>query len=143
MGIRRMRSVVAVITLGAVLVAGGVTPAQAEERGTWGKFGLGVAAMLTNVVYMPLKLGYAGLGAVTGGITYALTGGSRETADSVWIASMGGDYVVVPDNLTGEKPLEFSGTPRMAEGSSIVEEPASVAQDQPGNDFGYTTESPY
>jgi hypothetical protein len=126
MGIRRLRAVVAAITLGVVLV-GGMTPAWAEERGTWGKFGLGVAAMLSNAVYMPLKLGYAGLGAVTGGITYALTGGSRETADNVWVASMGGDYVVVPDNLTGDKPLEFS----------------SAAQDQKNNDLGYTTDSPY
>jgi hypothetical protein len=121
---RRLAAAAAGLTVGVVLMAGAGRPARAEEeRGTWAQAGLGFGTVLANAVYMPAKLVYATLGTVTGGLTYALTGGSYETAESVWVASLGGNYVLTPDMLTGERSVEFSGTP----------EPRTVGRDgEPG-----------
>ena len=134
------------LAVGLVVAAGMQAPAQAEEeRGTWAEAGIGVGAMLANVLYMPAKLVYAGLGTITGGLTYALTGGSYDTAESVWVASLGGNYVVTPDMLTGERSIEFSGTPAV-QTANLVEEPASATareQGPPPATDGYARDSYY
>jgi len=38
-----------------------------------------------------------------------VTGGNTAVAKAVWIPSMTGDYIVLPQNLTGEKSLHFMG----------------------------------
>jgi hypothetical protein len=73
--------------------------------------GWGGLTVLTNVLYMPAKLVYATLGGVTGGLAYGLTLGDMQTAETVWVTSMGGNYVVTPRMLQGEDPIAFSGTP--------------------------------
>jgi hypothetical protein len=85
-----------------------VRPAQAAffEDAGWGAL-----TVLSNVVYMPAKMVYATLGGLTGGFAYALTGGDYETAETVWVTSMGGNYVITPTMLQGEDPIAFSGTP--------------------------------
>jgi len=141
MRVGQWRRAVAGSVLGGLLVAGIATEAAAEERGYWAEAGLGVGSVLANVAYMPAKITYAALGTVTGGLAYALTGGSYETAQNVWTASLGGSYVVVPDMLTGERPLQFAGAPEVA-GKSIVEEPMSVARD-PGVPAEYPIDTQY
>jgi hypothetical protein len=59
---------------------------------------------------MPTKVVYATLGGLTGGFAFVLTGGRMDTANAVWVPSMGGTYVVTPDMLRGEDPIYFSGT---------------------------------
>jgi hypothetical protein len=97
----------------ATLVVGlvGARPAHAgylEDAG-WGSL-----TVLTNVVYMPAKLIYATAGALTGGLAFALTGGDLGTAETVWVTSMGGTYVVTPSMLQGQDPIAFTGTPNAA-----------------------------
>lgn len=36
-------------------------------------------------------------------------GGNLEVAKSIWIPSMTGHYIVLPEHLTGEKRLDFVG----------------------------------
>jgi hypothetical protein len=93
-----------------VLVAGigGATPAHA---GFLDDAGWGTLTILSNVLYMPAKLVYATLGGITGGLAFALTGGDTQTAETVWVTSMGGNYVVTPSMLRGEESIAFSGTP--------------------------------
>ncbi len=100
------RGVVAVAVFGVALM--GSRPAQAgflEDAG-WGSL-----TVLSNVLYMPAKVVYATLGGVTGGFAYALTGGDLQTAENVWVTTMGGNYVVTPRMLQGEDPIAFSGSP--------------------------------
>ena len=59
----------------------------------------------------PAKVTYSLLGGLTGGFAYALTGGDLQTAETVWVTTMGGTYVVTPRMLQGEDPIAFSGTP--------------------------------
>lgn len=73
--------------------------------------GLGVASFLLTIPYSVAKVVYAGLGTIVGGFTYVLTGGSKETADAVWIPSWRGTYVITPDHLRGKKAVRFIGLP--------------------------------
>jgi len=104
---------------------GGATPAHAgflEEAG-WGAL-----TVFTNVIYMPAKLVYATLGGITGGLAFALTGGDTQTAETVWVTTMGGTYVVTPNMLRGEDAIAFSGMPgtntttETAESAPLLEE---------------------
>lgn len=84
-------------------------PAAAES--SYENAGWGVLTVLTNVIYMPAKVVYAGLGGVTGGLALGLTGGDMQVAENVWTASLGGTYVVTPRMLRGEDPIAFAGSP--------------------------------
>ena len=71
--------------------------------------GMSAASGLATIVYFPVKAAFSLAGGIVGGLTYAFTGGNEEATKDVWNASMGGDYIVEPENLTGEKPLNFIG----------------------------------
>ena len=71
--------------------------------------GLQAASWLATVPYGAVKVTYALVGGIVGGLTWALTGGNTEIAKAVWIPSMTGNYIVQPENLTGDKPLHFMG----------------------------------
>lgn len=95
----------------AVLLAvgGGASRAAAAERHGAAHFGLGVASVVCTLVYGPIKTTYAVLGSITGGLAYVLTGFDGATAHKIIQPAIRGDYVVVPENLTSERPLTFAG----------------------------------
>ena len=85
--------------------------AQPSDEGfNWEGVGSGVGAVVCNLAYVPAKLVYGILGGIAGGAGYALTGGNKQVADSIWRSSLGGDYVLTPDMMTGKKPIYFSGS---------------------------------
>ena len=71
---------------------------------------MGVLSLGSNVFYVPVKLGYAVLGGVTGSFAYVLTGADSQVAERIWIPSMGGDYVLTADHLRGQETIHFSTT---------------------------------
>ena len=71
--------------------------------------GLGLATVLANVFYVPVKVGYAAVGGVTGGLAWALTGGNGQVAERIWVPSVGGDYVLTSEMVSGEQGIQFSG----------------------------------
>ena len=93
--------------------AGAATPTQVPQPPTdavnWPGAGYGVGALFCNVLYIPAKLTYALLGGIVGGGTYLVTAGNQQTADTVWRSALGGDYVVTPQMLAGQEPINFSG----------------------------------
>ena len=70
--------------------------------------GMGTATVLANVLYMPTKLVYATLGGITGGFAYVLTGANYQVAERVWTPSLGGNYVLSPEQLRGNQQIYFS-----------------------------------
>jgi hypothetical protein len=112
-GWRRLLAVAALI--------GGVVLARPAQAGYLDEAGWGTLTVLSNIVYMPAKIVYATLGGITGGFAFALTGGDLETAETVWVTSMGGNYVITPRMLQGEDPIAFSGTP-----GGTTEEPVDM-----------------
>jgi len=71
--------------------------------------GIGLAAAMANIFYIPAKITYAALGGLTGGLTYALTLGNTEAAEKVWVASGGGDYVLSTEHVSGQRKVHFTG----------------------------------
>jgi hypothetical protein len=96
--------------LGLVIALTG-NPAIAEEISETSPEGAGLqaASWFATVPYGAVKVAYALVGGIVGGLTWALTGGNTAIAKAVWIPSMTGHYIVQPENLTGDKPLHFMG----------------------------------
>src|SRR5207248_11712228 len=115
---RRTRGCAAVLALGACL--GTATPARA---GYLEDAGWGTLTVLTNVVYMPAKIIYATAGGLTGAFALALTGGDMATAETVWVTTMAGTYVVTPGMLQGQDPISFAGTPAPAATAAETTQP--------------------
>jgi len=96
-------------------VVGGAPPSQAQvpqppdNSVNWKGVGIGAGAVAGNVLYVPAKVVYGILGGITGGASYLLTGGNTQTANTIWRSSLGGDYVLTPDMVAGQKPIHFSG----------------------------------
>ncbi|MDH4235995.1 MAG: hypothetical protein OEV17_01995, partial [Nitrospira sp.] len=63
----------------------------------------------STCLYFPFKGAFAIGGAIVGGLAYAFSGGSEQTAKSIWIPSMYGTYVITPEHLTGDRPVRFLG----------------------------------
>jgi hypothetical protein len=110
--------------------------AQPTDGGVnWKGVGAGAGAVASNLVYVPAKLVYGILGGIAGGAGYALTGGNKQVANSIWRSSLGGDYVLTPDMMTGKQPIYFSGpseagpTQATTAGSSAL--PANAASSMP------------
>jgi hypothetical protein len=109
--------------LALALACGLVSPAFASDPGTstdtdtgtqvqettGEQAGMGIAAFVATLFYSPVKIGYAALGGVTGGMGYLLTGGDTEVSTRVFTPSLRGTYVLSPRHLRGEESIHFVG----------------------------------
>lgn len=75
------------------------------------QFGIGAASVLLSIPYGAAKVTYAALGGIIGGFAYAFSAGDTEAAKAVWTPSLRGTYVLTPDHLKGDKPIQFMGKP--------------------------------
>jgi hypothetical protein len=97
----------------------------------WHNIGYAALTIVADCVYVPLKLAYSGLGGVTDGAAYGLTGGNLQTADTIWRSSLEGDYLLTPQMVKGDRPIYFSGptqtAPRGAADLSSVRQAPSTS----------------
>jgi len=84
---------------------------QPAEQPVGEEAGYGVGAALASVFYIPAKVTYAGLGLITGGLGYILTGGRADVANNIIYPAVRGNYVVTPSHLKGTEPIYFVGAP--------------------------------
>jgi hypothetical protein len=84
-------------------------PQPADNNVNWPGAGYGAGALVCNLIYIPAKLVYALLGGIVGGGTFLITAGNQQAANTVWRSALGGDYVVTPQMLAGQQPINFSG----------------------------------
>jgi hypothetical protein len=97
---------------GAAETGGSAQPQvmQPDEGGVnWKGVGVGAGTVAGNILYVPAKLAYGILGGIAGGAGYVLTGGNKQVSDTIWRSSLGGDYVLTPDMVTGKERVHFSG----------------------------------
>lgn len=106
---RRRNGVIGALV--ALLIILGGNPATAAERSETspGVVALDATSWLLTIPYGAVKAAYAIGGGIVGGLAWVVTGGNREVAESVWVPSMTGDYIVRPENLSGERPIHFVG----------------------------------
>jgi hypothetical protein len=99
---------------------------EAVEQGVGEEAGYGVGAALASVFYIPAKVTYAGLGLLTGGLGYVLTGGRADVANNIIYPAVGGNYVVTPNHLKGTEPIYFVGAPPPSESGPRADVPSSA-----------------
>jgi hypothetical protein len=87
------------------------TSNDATEGGNASSAGMGAAAGLSTLLYLPLKAAFAIGGGVVGGLAYAFSGGNENAAKSIWTTSLYGTYIITPDHLRGDRPIRFLGVP--------------------------------
>jgi hypothetical protein len=107
---RSKRNLVIGAALGLLIALTGNPAIAADTSGT-GPEGaaLQAASWVATIPYGAVKVAYALGGGIVGGLAWMVTGGNTAVAKAVWIPSMTGDYIVLPQNLTGEKSLLFMG----------------------------------
>jgi len=85
--------------------------------------GIGVASAFSSLLYGPVKVVYATLGVVLGGLAWGLSGGDSDVKNGVIMPAVRGDYVITPSILKGEERLEFVGRrPGYSRSDQIVAE---------------------
>lgn len=85
-------------------------PASADDvKRAKADAGLGLATVVANIFYIPVKVAYAAVGGITGGLAYAVTAGNKSVAERVWVSSVGGDYVLTGDMVAGDQKINFNG----------------------------------
>jgi hypothetical protein len=95
--------------------AGTQVPTTDQSNVNWKGVGVAAGTVASNVLYIPAKLAYGILGGIGGAGAWALTGGNTQVANTVWRSSLGGDYVLTPDMITGKQPIYFSGPNKTAQ----------------------------
>ena len=91
--------------------------------------GYNVGSVLASAIYSPFKITYAGLGLLTGGLGYVLSGGRRDVASTIIYPAVRGSYVITPTQLKGQKPVIFVASPPQPSGQkqqTQTSEPASA-----------------
>ena len=104
-----LASIVAVMSGPLYAQTAGQNTQAAEPVGE--EAGYGVGAALATIFYIPAKVTYAGLGLLTGGLGFLLTGGKADVANNIIYPAVRGDYVVTPSHLKGTEPIYFVGAP--------------------------------
>ncbi len=106
-------SLVVILLLTCILGQLAIQPeARAEEPTPTATSDLvsGASCFIVSPVYGAFKLAFAGAGAIVGGFTWLFTGGDQEAAQRVWDTSLKGTYIITPEHLKGEKPVQFVGS---------------------------------
>ena len=81
---------------------------------------------MASIFYIPAKVTYAGLGLLTGGLGYLVTGGRADVANNIIYPAVRGNYVVTPSNLKGTEPIYFVGpAPDSPQPETIAAAPAT------------------
>lgn len=110
--------VVGLATVCALAVAAAPAAAQGRQDGTSlsddqpsvaGQLGWGLAAVGTNLGYMPAKMIYALGGGLVGLLAWGVTAGNGDVAKGILNPSFGGTWAVTPEMLQGREPILFSG----------------------------------
>ena len=72
----------------------------------------GLGSYFLTLPYDGIKMAVAVLGTVAGGMGITFTGGEKVTSEKIWSPALGGEYVVPPAPVRGERDLHFfSNTP--------------------------------
>ena len=80
-----------------------------EEPGPAEALGWGMAAVGTNLLYMPAKMVYALGGGFVGLLAWGVSAGNDDVALGILQPALSGTWVVTPEMLRGEQPVLFLG----------------------------------
>jgi hypothetical protein len=107
------------------------TTASDTQQGTASGAGVQAASAVATILYFPLKAAFAIGGGIVGGLAYAFSGGSEQTAKNIWIPSMYGTYIITPEHLSGDRAVRFLGVAAESEGTPTEPAPMSGLAPEP------------
>ena len=91
---------------GAMLYVGSATAQLAPEVAREAHPGASALAAASNIVFMPVRVAVAAVGAELGGLTGWLTAGNTRAAQDIWgLPPFDGQMYLQPEMLYGEEPL--------------------------------------
>jgi hypothetical protein len=93
----------------AVLVSTliGLSPALLKAEEAIEKAGIGVGVTAGNLLFLPIKAISLTIGALSGALSYVVTGGDTEVTRQVWRDTTEAPYVITPDlarTAIGDRP---------------------------------------
>jgi hypothetical protein len=128
-----MRLMIRSVVLAFTLTALAASPALADPPMKPTKEAkTGATVVLANVVYMPAKVLYAAGGGLVAGVAYLFSAGDKEVAKPILDAAIGGDYIVEPEHLSGDKQLVFFGQSEEQQRAKAEAVGDVAAQPEPG-----------
>ena len=95
------------LSLGASL---GASAVRSEDRVE--KAGAAVGVTAGNLLYVPLKAVSVTIGALSGALSYVLTGGNADLTRQMWRDTQEGPYIITPalaERSIGERPELIAG----------------------------------
>tara|TARA_Y100001936_G_scaffold253619_1_gene319466 strand:+ start:5317 stop:5682 length:366 start_codon:yes stop_codon:yes gene_type:complete len=110
------KNIYAIVAL-SFFVAMTVPTAHAEENDlavAISDTGAQAASALATMVYFPVKTAFAMGGGIIGFGAYLLSGGDEGAAEEIWAVSNGGDFMIEPEHLSGEREIKFMGDGKSA-----------------------------
>ena len=102
---RTNRHIPAAVILAALLSA---LPVASSAEDLIPKAGVVVAESVGNLVFLPAKAVSVVIGALSGALSFLVTGGDMEVARQVWQGTTEGPYLITPElakKSIGERPL--------------------------------------
>lgn len=88
---------IAVAVLIFALALAGAAPALLRAEDTIEKAGVAVGVSAGNMWFLPIKFISVAMGAVSGALSYVVTGGNAELTRQIWRDTTEGPYVISPE----------------------------------------------
>ena len=97
---------VKLIAVAAVLSLVYLSPAPVRAEDTIEKAGIGVGLSLGNIIFLPVKAISVTMGALSGGLSFVLTG-NADLTQQIWRDTSEGPYAITPEvarMAVGQRP---------------------------------------
>ncbi len=93
----------AVVVLALTLIS----PTLLRAEDTIEKAGVAVGVTAGNLWFLPIKAIAVGIGAISGALSYVVTGGNAELTRQIWSDTAAGPYLITPElarKAIGQRP---------------------------------------
>jgi len=104
----RVARIALIVAAGAMLYVGSALAQSEPVQPRQPHSGASALAATANIVFMPVRVAVAAVGAELGGLTGWLTGGNQYAAEDIWhLPPFDGSMYLQPDMMYGQQSLDF------------------------------------
>ena len=97
-----------ILVTAVALALGSLAPQPARAEDNIEKAGVAVGVTAGNMWLLPLKAISVSIGAISGALSYIVTGGNAELTQQIWRDTQQGPYIITPEVArmgVGQRPL--------------------------------------
>jgi hypothetical protein len=85
------------VTVTALVLTIALASSTLRAEDTIETAGVAVGVTVGNLLYLPVKAIVVGMGALTGALSYVVTGGNAELTQQIWRDTFAGPYLITPE----------------------------------------------